>query len=148
MMIIIASHEEKELLTRLRQAGVQEPETKAALTAEILTLKTQVTNLKIEKDRLDEKHAREERELRHMIGLEKRRQEVEMEQAKKEAMLNVREENLKTERARFEEQLRFNTSRFETMEKYLKDMMGNILERLPNVTVALGRELSRGSDDK
>lgn len=134
-MILIVSREERELIARLR--SLQPVSEAAGLTEQVLTLKRQIVDLEITKAKKDEEHATQERELRHMIGLEQKRQSVEMEQAKREATLSVREENLKAERTRFEEQLKFNTSRFESMEKYLKDMMSDILQRLPNVTMAI-----------
>lgn len=137
-MILIASKEEKDLLQRLRSLPT---ESLSALTTDVVRLKQDIVKLEIEKAKKQEEHAREERELRHMIGLEKKRQEVEMEQAKRETTLSVREENLKAERARFEEQLKFNTQRFEQMERYLKEMVGEILSRLPTVTV----DVKRGS---
>lgn len=141
-MILIASREEKELIERLRtiQPWPEKADSVPALTAEVLTLKRQISDLEIDKSRILEDHARQERELRHMIGLEKKRQEVELVQAKKDTELTLREGNLIAERARFEEQLKFNTSRFETMEKYLKDMMADILKRLPNVTMKITEE--------
>lgn len=133
-MIVIVSKEEKELIQRLRNL-----EPVSALSTQVVTLKRQITDLEIQKSKQTEEHAREERELRHMIGLEKKRQEVEIVQAKRETTLTVREENLKTDKARFEEQLKFNTERFATMEKYLKEMVGEILQRLPNVNVDIQR---------
>lgn len=135
-MIIIASKEERELLTRLRTLPL---ENVSGLTAEALQLKRQIADLQIEKSKREEGHAREERELRHMIGLEKKRQEVEIAQAKRDTELTVREGNLKADQQRFEDQLKFNTQRFETMEKYLKDMLSDILQRLPTVTVDMKR---------
>lgn len=142
-MIILASREEKELLQRLRTLDSHDA---TAMTAEVIGLKREVAELTIAKSQLEEEFSRKERELRHMIGLEKQRQEaervqarIETEQATKDAMLSVREENLKAERQRFEEQLEFNTKRFESMEKYLKDMMGDILNRLPNVSMEIQR---------
>lgn len=133
-VIVIASKEEKELLTRLRQLPI---ESVSALSVDVVKLKAEIANLEIEKAKKQEEHAREERELRHMIGLEKKRQEVEMAQAKRETELSVREGNLKAERERFEANLKFNTDRFQSMEAYLKDMMKEILTRLPNVNVEL-----------
>lgn len=135
-MILIASREEKELLTRLRSLPIDEV---GALTAQVITLKKTVAELDIQKSKRDEEHQREERELRHMIGLEKKRQEVEITQAKKDTELTVREGNLAADKRRFEEQLKFNNERFEKMETYLKDMMGQVLERLPTVTVDMKR---------
>lgn len=141
-MILIVSKEEKELVTRLRALGADisgSLEKVSAYSAEVIALKKQIANLEIEKSQKEESFARQERELRHMIGLEKKRQEVEIEQARKETSLSVREGNLAADKKRFEEQLTFNTKRFETMEVYLKEMMQSILERLPNVNVALKR---------
>lgn len=134
-MILIASREEGELLKRLRTLG---PLTEtSALSAEVLSLKRQIADLEVNKSRIQEEHDKQDRELRHMIGLEKKRQESEIVSAKRDTELTVREGNLAAEKARFEEQLKFNTQRFETMEKYLKDMLSDILERLPNVNVQL-----------
>jgi len=137
-VILIVSREEKELIKRLRAL-----EPVSALSEQVLTLKRDIAALEITKAKREEEHARQERELRHMIGLEKKRQEVEIAQAKQATALSVREENLKADKARFEEQLKFNTQRFETMEKYLKDMLSEILTRLPNVNLELGRKAGR-----
>ena len=137
-MILIASREEKELIERLRTLGPLSDV--APLSAQVLSLKQQIAQLQIDKSKIEEQHAKEERELRHMIGLEKKRQEVELVQAKKDTELTVREGNLAAEKARFEEQLKFNTQRFETMEKYLKDMLSDILKRLPNVSMKIREE--------
>lgn len=133
-MILIVSKEEKELIERLRKL---EPIT--ALSEEVLSLKREIANLEITKSKQKEDHDKQERELRHMIGLEKKRQEVEIAQAKRDTELTVREGNLAAEKKRFEESLKFNTERFENMETYLKDMMKNILERLPNVNMEIKR---------
>ena len=134
-MILIASREEKELIQRLRTLGPLSDV--GPLSAEVLTLKRQIAELEINKAKIEEEHATRDRELRHMIGLEKKRQEVEIAQAKKDTELTVREGNLAAEKTRFEEQLKFNTERFSTMEKYLKDMLTDILKRLPNVSMKI-----------
>lgn len=136
-MLVIVSKQEQEILTRLR--GLGELGDVPTLSSKVLSLQKQIAELDIEKGKRDEQHAREERELRHMIGLEKKRQEVEIAQAKRETELSVREGNLKAEKERFSEQLKFNTQRFETMETYLKEMMADILKRLPNVNVEVKR---------
>lgn len=136
-MIIIASREEKELLERLRRFERDETDRRATHIKQVTDLRAEIETLKIEHSRKQEERAREERELRHMIGLEKKRQEFEVESAKKETALKVREENLTADRKRFDEQMAFNTARFEKMEVYLKEMMSEILGRLPNVNVEL-----------
>lgn len=80
---------------------------------------------------LSEKYDRREREIEHMLGLERKRTEFELATAKREAMLTVREENLKVDRARFEERMTFHDKRFTEEVGYLKDMIGTLAERLP-----------------
>ncbi len=142
-MILIASKEEKELIQRLRTIGSGEGASVSGLSQQVLMLKEQIAQLQIDKSKIEEQHAKEERELRHMIGLEKKRQEVELVHAKKETELTVREGNLAAEKVRFSEQLKFNTERFETMEKYLKDMLTDILQRLPNVNMDITKTVRR-----
>lgn len=110
--------------------------------AEVLKLREEIETLKIEKGRKEEESARKEREIEHKVGLERKRQEFEMEAAKREATLTVREENLAADRKRFEDQMAFHEKRFSEEVTYLKEMVGQVLERLPNVTVAgsLGRK--------
>lgn len=111
-------------------------------TKGINDLKKQITDLEIGKAKIVEDNAREKREVTHMVGLERKRQEFEAEQARKgietareEAILEVREENLKAERVAFEKSMDFQQKRFEKEVGYLKDLMGQILERLPTVNV-------------
>ena len=137
-MIVIISKKEREILDGLRLLKQIEDGTNG-LPGQIVKLKTQISDLEVQRSRREEEVARQERELKHMIGLEKKRQEWEIEVAKKDTSLTVREGNLAAAQKRFEEQLAFNTDRFEKMESYLKDMMSNILERLPNVNVELRR---------
>jgi hypothetical protein len=137
-MIIIASREEKELLTKLRELEKWSGADKVGgLTGEIIDLKKKLTDLEIQKSKKQEEFDKQERELRHMIGLEKKRQEFEIEQARKETALSVREGNLAAEQKRFEEQLKFNTERFQSMEKYLKEMFSDVLKRLPDVNMSI-----------
>ena len=134
-MIFIHSREEKELIQRLRQLkGLDQV---GDLTAEIIALKKQVTDLEIQRSQKQEEWDKGDRELRHMIGLERKRQEFEIESAKKETALIVREENLSLDKKRFAEEMAFQRTRFEEEVKYLKDMMGNILERLPNISMEI-----------
>lgn len=107
----------------------------SALVHQANDLKVEIEELKISKARMQEEHDKDERELRHLIGLEKRRQEFEIQQAKRETEVKVREENLTADKARFGEEMKFQRERFEKEVAYLKEMMGDILERLPVVTV-------------
>lgn len=134
-MIFIHSREEKELIQRLRQLkGLDQV---GDLTAEIIALKKKVTDLEIQRSQKQEEWDRGDRELRHMIGLEKKRQEFEIEQARKETMVTLREENLAADKVRFSEEMKFQRERFEKEVGYLKEMMGSILERLPNISMEI-----------
>lgn len=106
-----------------------------SLTDDVIRLKTDIEDLRIAKSRLTEEHDREKRELTHMVGLEKKRQEVELAQGKRDAILEVREENLEADRERFDESMKFTRERFEQEVGYLKDLMKEVLDRLPTVTV-------------
>lgn len=105
------------------------------LTEEVVRLKKDIVELEIKKSQKDEAHAKEDRELRHMIGLEKKRQEFEIEQSKRETTVTVREENLAADKKRFEDQMKFHDERFTAEVGYLKGLLGEVLERLPTVTV-------------
>ena len=56
--------------------------------------------------------------------------------AVEEAKLAVREGNLEAERTRFEQEIEFRTKRFEEEAATLRDLTGQILARLPNVTAS------------
>lgn len=104
----------------------------AALRKQITKLQEESETLRIEKGRREEEFARREREVEHKVGLERARQSFEVDEAKRLAVLSVREENLKADRTRFEEQMKFHQERFEKEVGYLKDMLVKITERLPS----------------
>lgn len=151
----------EELLSELRALSKSVAELKGerdavreevTLADRVKRLQKDVSDLEIQKDRLKEDHAREKREVEHMVGLERKRQEFEAEQAMKavdvartEATLAVREENLATDRARFESEMKFTRERFEAEVGYLKELMVEVLDRLPKVTVDKG--VGRDGDD-
>ncbi len=136
-MIIIASREEKAILEALRRAGAVNLDTVAPLTVEVVALKKQIVTLEIERSKKKEENEKERRELTHMIGLEKKRQEFEIGQAKAETTLKVQQENLAADKTRFAGEMSFQRERFEKEVGYLKDMMKDILDRLPNVNATL-----------
>lgn len=136
--------EREELITEIRglrkdlsDARKQRDEARDHVKAEdeITALKKQIADLEIRRDKITEDHEREKREVKHMVGLERKRQEFEIDQAKRETTVTVREENLAADRKRFEEQMKFTTERFQAEVGYLKDLMGEVLDRLPTVTV-------------
>lgn len=127
--------------------GERKAQTEAVkLADQVVTLKTQISDLEVNKSKLTEAHEREKRELEHMVGLEKKRQEFEVVSAKRDAKLTVREENLKAEQDRFEERMAFQSKQFDGQVEYLQKLMGQILERLPTVEAIIGKQ-GAGSDD-
>lgn len=120
----------------------------ADLSGRVKELREQVEKLEVEKARKTEEFNRREREVEHKVGLERKRSTFEVESAKREAILSVREENLAADRERFEEQIRFHEDRFTKEVGYLKELMGQIMKRLPdiNITGELGGK-RRGKSD-
>ncbi len=112
------------------------------LATDVVRLKRELTNLEIEKDRVTEQHKRERRDVEHMVGLEKKRQAFEIDSAKRDTSLTIREENLAADRDRFEQQMDFMSKRFDTEVSYLKELMTDVLKRLPNVEVNKTVEIS------
>jgi hypothetical protein len=131
-------HDHEELLTELRRkfpedgALVQE---RSALERQVNELRRELTAKEITASKKQEDFDKRERELRHMIGLEQKRQAFELEASKRDALLSVREENLVKDRQRFEQQMTFQTERFEKELAAERALMQQILERLPTITV-------------
>lgn len=98
--------------------------------------KKRLTDLQIELDRVKEQHARENREIEHKVGLQRQRQKQEIELAKREAEVTVREQNLQAEKARFDRDVSFIKE--QTREQ--RETMLEILRRLPDVNVMLGNQ--------
>ena len=87
--------EEIERLTRevsALRAEKKDISEQRGLQDQIISLKKQITELDISRDKKKEDFDRREREINHMIGLEKKRQEFEIEQSVENARLEVRED--------------------------------------------------------
>ena len=130
----------RETVERILCAVLEDAETTLGKIKTIADLNKKVRELRevaetanIEKDRREEVFAKKEREVEHKVGLERTRQKFESEQAKREATVTVREETLTDDRTRFEDQMKFQQERFTEEVKYLKDMVGQVLKRLPGV---------------
>lgn len=100
-----------------------------------LDLSDQVARLKIEKSQIEESHQRREREIEHKLGLEKKRQETELELAKREATIKAEEKFLEQKKELFTTEMTFTRKRMEEEVGYLKDMVGQVLERLPSAEI-------------
>lgn len=107
----------------------------AKLLKTISELEKEKTSKEIELDRVNEDHEREKREIDHKIGLHRQRVEQEIELSRKEAVLDVREENLKKDRERFEQEMDYTRKRFSEEVERLTTLQKEILERLPKWSV-------------
>lgn len=123
-------------------------QTRDALQADVERLKREKVALEIERDKTNESHARQLREVEHKVGLQQQTAEFERKAATQEATLKVREENLKADQDRFKSQLDFVDERNGRTEAYLQDMASKILSRLPTVTVDVVPGGNNGSSDK
>lgn len=129
----------RETVERIVKDALQDAESALASAGKITKLREELETLRIEKGRKEEEFAKKEREIEHKVGLERKRQEFEIEQAKRETSVTVREENLSADRKRFEEQLEFHQTRFETEVKYLHEMAEKLMERLPSADIKISR---------
>lgn len=126
----------REVIERIVKDAMGEATNALRLSGELTKLRGDLETLRIEKARKDEEFRRKEREIEHKVGLERKRQEFEIEQAKRETSVVVREENLKADRSRFEEQLKFHEERFAAEVGYLKDMLSQLL---PSTEIKIAR---------
>ena len=115
---------ENEIKTFLQAGNLEE---------RVKTLTTQLSSLQIEKSRIEEDFTRREREIEHKLGLEKLRQEQDLELGLREQSIKIKEENLTADKARFEAQMKFMTERMSKENDHLKAMMEDILAKLPTV---------------
>lgn len=121
----------------------QAVKTIADLERERVRLTTELTDLGIKKAKAEEDNARALREVEHKVGLERKRQEFELAAAKRETAVALREEALTQDRKRFDEQLKFHEDRFSTEVTYLKDLLVEIMKRLPDVQVHAEAKVGR-----
>lgn len=94
-------------------------------------LREEISRLNIQRSEIEEKHARERREIDHKLGLQRARQEQELELGIREAQLQAKEENLAADQRRFEESVKFIKDETANQRKLLEE----VLKRLPTVTI-------------
>lgn len=99
-----------------------------SLSKRITALEKEKTEKELELDRVKEQHEREKRDIDHKIGLHRQRVEQEIELSRKEAVLDVREENLKKDRERFEQEMDYTRKRFSEEVERLTTLQKEILE--------------------
>ena len=105
------------------------------LTSERDRLKRQIADLEISRDKKQEDFDRKQREIEHSLGLHKAQVEWEVEEASARARLEVETANLATEREAFEERMTFMQDRFEEESKYQRNLLGQMMERLPSAKI-------------
>jgi chromosome segregation ATPase len=115
------------------------------LSDQIVRLKTQIADLKIEKSRIEEEQERKEREVDHKIGLERKRQEFEIEVAKRETTVTVREENLAATQQRFEEQMAFHKDQIKGEIDRFQNLLNAVIDRLPSASIEVTRTQTQGT---
>lgn len=130
---------EVKTLSRQRQ-GLQNIE---AIEAERDKLRRQINDLSIDKEKLEEGFDRERREIEHKIGLQKKKAEFDRDAGKREAIIAVREENLKSQQEEFDARMKFREKQFDSQVEYLQSIMEQILNRVPTITV--DRQITEGS---
>ena len=98
-------------------------------------LRKEITRLEIERDKKQEEWSRREREVEHLVGLERKRQEFEISQAKRETEVKVREENLAADKERFKAEMNFQRERLSGEVESLRELVGEMLKRLPSAEI-------------
>jgi hypothetical protein len=129
---------------RIVKQALADADSTLARLGDLTKLREEIETLKIEKGRKEEERSRREREVEHKVGLERKRQEMEVSLAKREAVLAAKEEALQADRKRFEDQLQFHEKRFTEEVGYLKEMIGSLAKKLPTATINENRGKSRG----
>lgn len=114
--------------------------TVADLSSKVKELRTAVATLEVEKSQREEGIARKEREIEHKVGLDRKRAEFEREKAVSEATLAVGQANLDADKKRFADEMQFQGDRFEKEVGYLKDLLVQIMQRLPTVDMTIKRK--------
>ncbi len=111
-------------------------------TAEMFALQESIEKLKLEKGRLTEDHRREIRETEHKVGLLKTKQDQDVAHATRQAKLEVRETNLAADKDRFAAEMKFQREHLQREVGRLESILGQVLERLPNVDAQLTGRLT------
>lgn len=105
------------------------------LQNELNKLKEQISDARIEKSRMDEEHARERREIEHHVGLERQRVDLEIENAKTQAALTAREENLQGKEDLFDQHMKFYKEQMDAHIDDVKNLLNQVMTRIPTVNV-------------
>ena len=116
------------------------------LSEKIANLKVKVADLEIEKAKKLEEFDRREREVTHMVGLERKRQEFEIDVAKRETTVAVREENLSAEQKRFEDQIAFSKEQIKNEIDRFEKLLVKLVDALPSANIEIRRSDTSEAD--
>ena len=119
----------------LNRKSVERAKLASELADEIVTLKKEKANLEIRIEAQKAEYERNDLEIKHMVGLENNRQKVEVEQARREAVLQVKEENLKAKQEQFDASMKFREDQFKSEMTRMQGFLEEITKRLPVVNV-------------
>jgi hypothetical protein len=122
---------------------------------QVIVLKNEIADLKIKLREMEDTHkrqvarkeedfAQERREIEHKTGLLIKQTEEDRKSAIKEAELAVREENLNAERERDKKEAAYKEKRMDEEMQKMQALMGQVMERLPNVNYNLDRTIHEG----
>ncbi|KKL49535.1 hypothetical protein LCGC14_2314540 [marine sediment metagenome] len=128
----------EQSVTAAFERAIKNTKSALGMSDQIARLQEQIDDLTIAKKQIKFDQDQREREVEHKVGLERKRQEFEIEQTKREALVSIREENLDKDKARFAEQMTFHEERFTEEVGYLKSLVEQVLKRLPNISMEVG----------
>lgn len=132
MLIIATSGRFKKIVAESVQQTIRDAEDTHLSLA---TTRKALAELQIQQARKEEEWARREREIEHKIGLERKRQEFEIEQSKREATVKVQQENLAADKDRFKSEMDFQRTHLQGEVKGLREMVSEMLKRLPSAEI-------------
>jgi len=126
----------REDIAKLRgmRSGLEEV---TGLEQQRSALQEEIASLQRGQATLVEEHNRATREIEHQVGLQRQQQEFEVDAARREALLEVREGNLEAATTRLEERITFITEGFESQSEFIKGTLEQVLSRLPDVNASL-----------
>ena len=108
-----------------------------SLSESLDSLKKKLAQAEIDYEKKREAWDRREREIEHKVGLERQRQAFEIQQAKRDTTVSVREENLKAEKERFKSEMDFQRKRLEEEVSSLRELVAEMLKRLPSAEILI-----------
>ena len=119
----------------MNKRQVEDVQRQIELIEEVTKLKVEKADLQIRIEAQKAAYERGDLEIKHMIGLEKKRQEVEISTARREAILAVKEENLKAKQEQFDASMKFREEQFKSEMARMQGFLEEITKRLPVVNV-------------